>query len=207
MHSNRYYMDSECERRLGTEWNCEYGRGMTMQEFANKCCISYEAIRRQVAQNKVKLYPHMRKENKTYYLDDDAVQFLEDHRKPQAQPDDSNQVRNQIKQLRDDIQESARSKEEFERLHQEIGALKAENEYLKKKCEQLKKDLEEKEISYKKLEDDYNDVRMRKIISNNKHTIEINQKQKIIDELYSIIKDAHLINDQNMEKLLSIFQL
>lgn len=197
--------DIDYEMLLGTEWNCENGPGITFREFADDQCISYEAVRRQVANYKKELYPHMRKEYRTYYLDDYAVQFLEERRRPQAQPDDSKQIRAQIKQLRDNLQESSLAKENYDKLYQELGSLKTENEYLKKEYEQCQKKLEEKETSYTELEKEYDDLRIRRLIEGNNYIIEINRKQNIIDKLLSMLLETHVLNEQNIEELLSIF--
>lgn len=53
---------------------------ISMKEYAKQCGISYEAVRKKVAQYRDELKEHITVQNKTTYLDDDAISFLEKHR-------------------------------------------------------------------------------------------------------------------------------
>ena len=57
---------------------------ITLRDYANNKCISYEAVRRQVKRYSSELGSHVIKKGKTRYLDDEAVAFLEEHRQDNA---------------------------------------------------------------------------------------------------------------------------
>ena len=56
-------------------WVCEY-EPITLQEYADRRCISYETVRRQVKKYRADLIPHIRKVGKTQYLDNNALDYL-----------------------------------------------------------------------------------------------------------------------------------
>lgn len=67
-------------------WTCENEIGTTIPQYANSQGITYEAARRQVVKYlDNELQGHIRVRNKTKYLDDFAIEFLNEHRRPQAQ--------------------------------------------------------------------------------------------------------------------------
>ena len=67
-------------------WSCENEIGTTIPQYANSQGITYEAARRQVVKYlDNELQGHIRVRNKTKYLDDFAIEFLNEHRRPQAQ--------------------------------------------------------------------------------------------------------------------------
>lgn len=67
-------------------WTCENEIGTTIPQYANSQGITYEAARRQVVKYlDNELQGHIRVRNKTKYLDDYAIEFLNEHRRPQAQ--------------------------------------------------------------------------------------------------------------------------
>ena len=53
---------------------------ISMKEYAEKNSISYEAVRKQVKRYSNEIGEHIHKEGRTNYLDDIAVQFLDDKR-------------------------------------------------------------------------------------------------------------------------------
>lgn len=138
-------------------WVCEH-EPITLQEYADRRCISYETVRRQVKKYRADLIPHIRKVGKTQYLDDQAVEFLEEHRRPQAQPEDSQIVRNQIQKLSDTVKQNASNMDIAQRLSQEIGSLQNDNSHLKVKIDQLKQDLQEQECLYKESSEQYREL-------------------------------------------------
>lgn len=81
-------------------WTCDNEIGTTLPQYANSQGITYEAVRRQVIKYQdTELRGHIQIRNKTKYLDDFAVEFLNEHRRPQAQID--SEVNNIAEQLKD----------------------------------------------------------------------------------------------------------
>ena len=80
-------------------WTCDNEIGTTLPQYANSQGITYEAVRRQVIKYQdTELRGHIQIRNKTKYLDDFAVEFLNEHRRPQAQIDsDANNIAEQLK--------------------------------------------------------------------------------------------------------------
>ncbi len=140
---------------LGSEWNPSCGRGITMQEFATKNNISYEAVRRQVAQHREKLYPHMRKENRTQYFDDIAVAFLEEHRRPQTSSEDIQKIQKQIAQFLEEAQKNMDLSERMLELSQENGALLEKIDALSQENQALKTKLAESQELLERLKSEY----------------------------------------------------
>lgn len=54
---------------------------ISLKDYAKNNGISYEAVRQQVKRYKVELQDHIYKENKTQFLDEEAVIFLDEKRK------------------------------------------------------------------------------------------------------------------------------
>lgn len=81
-------------------WTCENEIGTTLPQYANSQGITYEAVRRQVIKYQDnELQGHIRVRNKTKYLDDFAIEFLNEHRRPQAQwsnTDMTEYIKNQL---------------------------------------------------------------------------------------------------------------
>ena len=87
---------------------------MTVKEYARSRGVSYEAVRRQVANARGKdLKNHVQsgKGNSGTYLDDFAVSYLDSHRQP----------RNVIVQAADE-----ETQKELDRLHQQVNELQKE---------------------------------------------------------------------------------
>lgn len=82
-------------------WTCDNEIGTTLPQYANSQGITYEAVRRQVIKYQdTELRGHIQIRNKTKYLDDFAVEFLNEHRRPQAQIDsDANNIAEQLKDM------------------------------------------------------------------------------------------------------------
>lgn len=53
---------------------------ISLKDYAKSKNVSYEAIRKQVSRYKVELEGHITKQNRTQYLDDEAVAFLDQKR-------------------------------------------------------------------------------------------------------------------------------
>lgn len=143
---------------LGTEWQDESERGMTIQEYADKHCISYEAVRRQVNRYKYELAPHTIIRNRTKYFDDTAIAFLEKHRKPTAQPEDTKAIRKQVSELRNELEENKSALFNFETLaslEQELGAMKNQIATLEIQLKEARELCQQKQAAYDKLLEKY----------------------------------------------------
>lgn len=138
----------------GIEWYSLNDRGMTIQDYASKNHISYEAVRRQVAQYKDILQPHIIKKGRTQYLDDFAVDFLEKHRRIQVPANDYNLAWDQIKQYLQDIVENTQSSDsqELSDMEQQLDTLKNEKCTLEKQLQDTTEQLKDTEIQLKKTE-------------------------------------------------------
>ena len=66
-------------------WTCQNDLGMTVQEYASTYKLSYETVRAKIIRYKEELEGHIKIRKKTKYLDDFAVEFLENHRKPKSE--------------------------------------------------------------------------------------------------------------------------
>lgn len=53
---------------------------ISLKDYAKENGVTYEAVRQQVARYKKELEGHIRKEGRTRFLDDYAVEFLQEHR-------------------------------------------------------------------------------------------------------------------------------
>lgn len=97
---------------------------ISMKEYAAQCGISYEAVRKKVKQYAADLAGHVIVQNKTTYLDEDAIAILEQHR-----------MKAQVTVVpRDQI-------EEIDQLTQENEDLKKEKDALKDTVMKLQQDL------------------------------------------------------------------
>lgn len=155
------YNGMDLDNLLGLEWNPDCHRGITMQEFAAQNGISYEAVRRQVSQNREKLYPHMRKENRTQYLDDIAAAFLKEHRRPQTPSEDIQKIQKQLTQFLEAAHQNIDLSERMLELSQENGALQEKVEALSRENQILKTKLEESQALLEKIKSEY-DIQSQK---------------------------------------------
>lgn len=89
---------------------------ITIKEYAAAHGISYEAIRKQVAQYEAELAGHIVVQRRTKYLDEEAVRFLDEHRQ-----------QNSVSVMLDDRKAKVTElEEENRRLMKEIARLQAE---------------------------------------------------------------------------------
>lgn len=183
-------------------WTCNSpdGSGVTIQQYAEQHYISYEAARRQVKRYRHLLIPHIQKIYNTQFLDDQAVELLESHLRPRTQPEDTQQVRNQIKKLAEDIQENRINIDTVQNLNQEIGSLKSDKKHLQTTMENLKEDLTKSEEAYKKLTEEYNGLKIEFTASQK----EIEKQQEYIQTLKKTITDLEekLEMIKNFQKIL-----
>lgn len=79
---------------------------ITLKDYAQNRCISYEAVRLTVKRYQSELEGHIIKKGRTRFLDDQAVNFLDDHRKdnaPRIQPVNDLDQLEYIQNLKDQI--------------------------------------------------------------------------------------------------------
>lgn len=192
---------------LGSEWNPSCSRGITMQEFATKNNISYEAVRRQVSQHREKLYPHMRKENRTQYFDDIAVAFLEEHRRPQTQPEDIQKIQRQMAQFQEHVEKSLDFSKKMLELSQENGslmeklaALQENLEDLTQENQSLKAQLAESQALLEHLKSEHNTQSQEQRNKINDLTFRITYMEMYsqkLENLVKILSSPHARNPQD----------
>ena len=61
-------------------WLFKGNKMISIKEYAKSKGVSYEAVRKQVARYEKELKDHVKKVNRTKYLDDEAVAFLDEKR-------------------------------------------------------------------------------------------------------------------------------
>lgn len=108
---------------------------ITIKDYANDKNISYEAVRKQVKRYKEELKDHISIQNRTQFLDDFAVDFL-------------NERRNESPII---IQEQAKD-EELERLREENKNLLIKMVSIEEELKQVLKELSEEKDQIKQLQ-------------------------------------------------------
>lgn len=102
---------------------------MTIKDYATSRGVSYETVRRQVAGAKKKaLKGHISYQGKQAFLDDYAIEYLDEHRQP----------RNVVVQANNE-----ETQKELERLHNQVHQLQTE---LQKRTDKIAELLEEKTL-------------------------------------------------------------
>lgn len=126
---------------------------ISMKEYAESCGLSYEAVRKKVSRYKTELEGHITKQGRVQFLDEFAVDFLEEHRDQQpVVVSDVTQLREmqQIKAEKEELlRENQRLHEAMETLNQKlIKALEREVEQTGQLAEAAAKQLllEQKEL-------------------------------------------------------------
>ena len=76
---------------------------ITIKDYAAQKNVTYEAIRKQLVRYKKELNGHIIKKNRTQYLDDYAVSFLNDRRRENAITVINTERNDYIKNLEQDI--------------------------------------------------------------------------------------------------------
>lgn len=115
---------------------CFWGYRMTtIKEYAKEHNVSYEAVRKQVERYKKELDKHIVKKNRTQYLDDVAVDFLNERRAEK------------------EIIIADNDSLELERLKIENERLRGEQEMLKDQIISLQAELIHEKDNYKQLQE------------------------------------------------------
>lgn len=123
--------------------NVKKNNKMTFQEFAKLEGITYEAVRRRVLKFQDELTEHIIQQGNVKYLDEYAVNFLQENSRKSSSPE--------LQPLIAAQRELAVLQYENERLKQEQERLKQENAKLQKACDKWKNactDLEKEKQSY-----------------------------------------------------------
>lgn len=75
---------------------------ISIREYAKKNNVSYEAIRQQVKRYEAELEGHIHKQNRTQFLDDEAVAILDQHRQESPVVILNQDIDDKIKQLEEE---------------------------------------------------------------------------------------------------------
>ena len=166
---------------------------MTFQEFANLEGITYEAVRRRVLKFQDELTEHIIQQGNVKYLDEYAVNFLQENSRKSSSPE--------LQPLIAAQRELAVLQYENERLKQEQERLKQENAKLQKTCDKWKNacaDLEKEKQRYiaelasaeQKRNDDAD---YRKLMQRYTQSLEVNDTRlkSHIDLLKQALEIAH----------------
>lgn len=107
---------------------------ISLKDYAAQRNITYEAVRKSVTRYKEELEGHIVVTDRTQYLDDEAVAFLDERRKKnpvviiqQSKDDEINQLRQEKEQLKDKL---IAAQEILLKQKDEIARLKDENRAL-----------------------------------------------------------------------------
>lgn len=127
---------------------------ISIKEYAKKNNVSYEAIRQQVKRYEAELEGHIHKQNRTQFLDDEAVSILDQHRQESPVVILNQDIDDKIKQLEEEnknllIKVAAQADKiaELSEFKSEQALLIAESNYNKAL-------LEEKSKTINKIEDE-----------------------------------------------------
>ena len=166
---------------------------MTFQEFAKLEGITYEAVRRRVLKFQDELTEHIIQQGNVKYLDEYAVNFLQENSRKSSSPE--------LQPLIAAQRELAVLQYENERLKQEQERLKQENAKLQKTCDKWKNacaDLEKEKQRYiaelasaeQKRNDDAD---YRKLMQRYTQSLEVNDTRlkSHIDLLKQALEIAH----------------
>ena len=127
---------------------------LSFKEYADQHRISYESVRKQVARYKKELAGHITKQNRKQYLDDYAVEFLNERRnnnavtvlsedvKTEAAKNEELQEENKkllykIAQLQEQLNQTEREKQQGIEAMAKLQLIEASNTKLEAKNEEL----------------------------------------------------------------------
>ena len=104
---------------------------ITIRDYAKENNVSYEAIRKQIKRYEDELNGHIIKQNRTQFLDDVAVDILDQHRKENPVVIINKDTDSRLKQLEDE------NKNLLIKVAQQADKISQLNEDLKNKIEQM----------------------------------------------------------------------
>lgn len=129
---------------------------ITIKDYAKEKNVSYEAVRKQISRYKNELNDHIVKKNRTQYLDDYAISFLNDRRKENAisiinterteyikeLENDNRRLYKKIELLQEQLLEAQKMTSKTILLESNVNTLQKENDTLKTQNLSLQNDLD-----------------------------------------------------------------
>lgn len=189
--------------------NVKKNNKMTFQEFANREGITYEAVRRRVLKFQDELTEHIIQQGNVKYLDEYAVNFLQENSRKSSSPE--------LQPLIAAQRELAVLQYENERLKQEQERLKQENAKLQKTCEKWKNtcaDLEKEKQRYitelasteqkNNSDEDYKKLMERYIQSLEDNDKRLKQQVDLLEKRYGIAQKRIRVLEHPEEYSLSL---
>lgn len=182
---------------------------MTFQEFAKLEGITYEAVRRRVLKFQDELTEHIIQQGNVKYLDEYAVNFLQENSRKSSSPE--------LQPLIAAQRELAVLQYENERLKQEQERLKQENAKLQKTCDKWKNacaDLEKEKQRYitelasteqkNNSDEDYKKLMERYIQSLEDNDKRLKQQVDLLEKRYGIAQKRIRVLEHPEEYSLSL---
>lgn len=131
---------------------------VSIRDYAKMNNVSYEAIRQQVKRYEDELNGHIIKQNRTQFLDDVAVNILDQHRKENPVVIINKDTDSRLKQLEDEnknlLIKVAQQADKISQLNEDLKnkieqmtSLLLENNEIKQKLQDIKEVMREKEQS------------------------------------------------------------
>lgn len=128
---------------------------ITIKDYAAEKNVTYEAVRKQIVRYKKELKNHIVKKNRTQFLDEYAVNFLNDRRKENAitvinterteyikeLEQDNRRLYKKIEQLQEQLLEAQKTASKTLLLESNVNTLQKENNALKTQNMSLQNDL------------------------------------------------------------------
>lgn len=129
---------------------------ITIKDYAAQKNVTYEAVRKQISRYKEELNGHIVKKNRTQFLDDYAVSFLNDRRKENAitvinqerteyikeLENDNRRLYKKIEQLQEQLLEAQKMTSKTLLLEKDINTLEEQNNTLRSQNMSLQTDLD-----------------------------------------------------------------
>ena len=125
---------------------------LSIKDYAKSKGVSYEAVRKQVSRYKIELDGHIFKTNRTQYLDDDAVAFLDKKRAESPIIIMENSKDEELQRLKEENNLLKNQLLEFQSKHIKYREEIDEKLHLIAEAEAQKVLLEDKELQLQKVE-------------------------------------------------------
>jgi Cft2 family RNA processing exonuclease len=185
---------------------------VSIRDYAKMNNVSYEAIRQQVKRYEDELNGHIIKQNRTQFLDDVAVDILDQHRKENPVVIINKDTDSRLKQLEDE------NKNLLIKVAQQADKISQLNEDLKNKIEQMTSlmlENKEKTSLLEQKKDQAEEINQLKEQMNREKKEQLNEIEKLKNDpkvLFDAIKDADEIVDyikdiEDFEKYISLSEI
>lgn len=155
---------------------------MTIQQYADEHCISYETVRRQVAKNKRMLGAHITIWNKTQYLDEYAIDFLDQLRSLESQ---NQELEGRIKEERE---LRYKAEQECRDMYLELSRNDSLSKQ-KKKNKELEVQVSKEQELRLKAEQEYEELLKKYIITENELSARADAAEKYAVKIESILRE------------------